>query len=209
MTTTAFQWVFDRAETISIDRRAVVAQTTTRDQTIRSVSRGGQVWRFEVKLPDGIPWTEARPYIESIDYADRYTDGNVQINNSGYNSWLTNYQGNSINSTGFYANVQQGGTSISLNVSPTTTSGYKFRRGDIIQVGTDRRVYSVVQDTAYNSNTVYLNRPILDTTNTNVNIIVGPSVTWRVVCAELPAWTIFARDQVAWSGAFKFVEYML
>ena len=65
--TTAFQWVFDNAESISIDRKAVVAQTTSRDQTIRSVSRGGQVWRFEVKLPDGIRWSDARSYIEAID----------------------------------------------------------------------------------------------------------------------------------------------
>ena len=207
--TTAFQWVFDNAESISIDRKAVVAQTTSRDQTIRSVSRGGQVWRFEVKLPDGIRWSDARSYIEAIDYADRYTTANVQINNAGYNSWLTPYQGNSINSTGFFANVQQGATTISLNASPTTTSGLKFRTGDIVQLGTGNRVYSVVANVAYNSNTVTLNRPILDTTNTNVNILVGPTVTWRVVCAELPSWTIFARDQVSWSGSFKFVEYML
>jgi hypothetical protein len=207
--TTAFQWVFDNAESISIDRKAVVAQTTSRDQTIRSVSRGGQVWRFEVKLPDGIRWSDARSYIEAIDYADRYTIGNVQINNPGYNSWLTPYQGDSVNSTGFFANVQQGSTTISLNASPTTTSGLKFQTGDIVQLGTGNRVYSVVANVAYNSNTVTLNRPILDTTNTNVNILVGPTVTWRVVCAELPSWTIFARDQVSWSGSFKFVEYML
>jgi hypothetical protein len=207
--TTAFQWVFDNAESISIDRKAVVAQTTSRDQTIRTVSRGGQVWRFDVKLPDGIRWSDARPYIEYIDYADRYTVGTVQINNPGYNSWLTPYQGNSANSTGFFANYTQGATSLTLVTSPTTTSGFKFRTGDIVQLGTGGRVYSVVADVAFNSNTVLLNRPILDATANNVNLVVGPAVTWSVVCAELPSWTIFARDQVSWSGSFKFVEYML
>ena len=69
MTTTAFQYVFDNAESISIDRRAVTAQTMTRDNTVRTVSRGGQVWRFDVKLPDGPTWSGARPYITAIDYA--------------------------------------------------------------------------------------------------------------------------------------------
>jgi hypothetical protein len=207
--TTAFQYIFDNAETISIDRKAVVAQTVTRDQTVRTISRGGKVWRFDVKLPDGIAWSSARPYIESIDYADRYTVGTVQINNAGYNAWLTNYQGTSANSTGFYANYTLGATTLTLVTSPTTTSGYKFRRGDVVQLGTNNRVYTVAADVAYNSNSVTVNRPILDATATNVNLIVGPNVTWSVVCTELPTWTIFSRDQVSWSGSFKFVEYML
>ena len=73
MTTTAFQYVFDNAESISFDRRAVTAQTISRDQTVRTVSRGGQIWKFNVALPNGIRWSEARPYIEAIDAADRRT----------------------------------------------------------------------------------------------------------------------------------------
>lgn len=30
--------------------------------------------------------------------------------------------------------------------------------------------------------------------------------TWTVLCINKPKWTIFARDQVSWSGAFEFVE---
>jgi hypothetical protein len=61
MTTTAFQYVFDNAESISINRRSTTAQTISRNNTVRTVSRGGNVWRFEVKLPDGIRWSDARP----------------------------------------------------------------------------------------------------------------------------------------------------
>ena len=208
MTTTAFQYVFNNAESINFNRRAVTASTTSRDGTVRTVSRGGQIWRFEVKLPDGISWSDARPYIEAIDYADRTTDGYVQINNAGYNSWLTAYQGNSVNSTGFVANWTQGATSITLTTSPTTASGYKFRTGDIIQLGSTGHVYSVVSDVAYNSNTVNLNRPIIDATGSG-SLYVGPNATWRVVCTELPQWTIFSRNQVSWSGAFVFYEYLL
>lgn len=202
--TTAFQYVFDNAESISYNRRAVTAQTTTRDGTVRTVSRGGQIWRFDVRLPDGIPWSQARPYIEAIDYADRYTVGTVQIDNAGYNTWLTGYQGDSANYTGFQATWTQGATSITLTASASTPSGYKFRAGDIIQLGTGR-VYSVRSDVVYNSNTVNLNRPILDATGSG-SLKVAEDVTWSIICTELPQWTIFARDQVSWSGSFVFYE---
>jgi len=208
MTTTAFQVVFDRAESIGIDRRSVTAHTIARDNTIRTVSRGGQVWRFDVKLPDGIAWSELRPYIEAIDYADRYTEGVVQLSNTGYTSWLNKYQGNSVNSTGFVANATQGSANLTLTTSPTTTSGYKFRAGDFIQLGTTGRVYSVVSDVAFNSNAVTLHRAVLDASGSK-NLICGPNVSWTVICSQLPKWNIFARDQVSWDGSFIFYEAMV
>lgn len=208
--TTAFQYVFSNAESISIDRRAVTAQTTSRDNTVRTVSRGGQIWRFDVRLPDGIRWTDQRPYIEAIDYADRYTVGTVQINSAGYNDWLLAYQGNSPNpydAGSFAASWTQGATQIGLTSSPVTpTGGFKFRAGDVIQLGTGR-VYSVRADVPYNSNTVLLNRPILDA-NGSGSLKVGYNCTFNVICTELPKWTIFARDQVSWSGSFVFYEDM-
>ena len=202
--TTAFQYVFDNAESISINRRAVVAQTQSRDGTVRTISRGGQIWRFDVRLPDGIQWTDARPYIELIDYADRYTTGTVSLNAAGYTSYMINYLGNSVNKTGFAASWTQGGTSITLTSSPTTTSGYKFRVGDVIQLGTGS-VYSVRADVAFNSNTVNLNRAILDATGSG-SLKVAEDVVWSVICTEMPTWNIFSRNQVSWSGSFIFYE---
>jgi len=202
--TTAFQYIFDNAETISIDRKAVVAQTITRDQTLRSVSRGGKVWRFDVKLPDGIPWSTARPYIEAIDYADRYTVGTVQINNAGYNSWLTPYQGVATTTAGWTGSWTQGSNTVTVTPSGYS-SGILLRAGDIIQLGTGH-VYSVATNAT--TSTVTVNRPILDATGTGT-IYVGPAVTWSVICTELPSWTIMSRDQVSWSGSFKFLEYLL
>jgi len=209
MTTTAFQYVFDNAESISFDRRAVTAQTISRDNTVRTGSRGGQIWKFTVSLPNGIRWSDSRAYIEAIDAADRYTPGTVQINNSGYTSWLNKYQGDSVNYTGFAATWTQGAQSITLTTSPTTASGYKFKSGDIIQLGLTGHVYSVVADVAYNSNTVFLNRPIMDASAVTTAIVVGPDVTWTLICVTMPTWNIFARDQVAWSGAFTFYEYLI
>ena len=207
--TTAFQYVFDNAESISINRRAVTAQTQSRGGLVRTVSRGGQIWRFDVQLPAGPRWSDVRPYIESIDAADRYTPGTVSLSAAGYQDWLPTYQGNSANYTGFSAAWTQGASSCTLTVSPSTASGYKFRRGDIIQLGSAGRVYSVTQDVAYNASTVYVNRPILDATSAGTAILVADDVTWTVVCVEMPQWTIFARNQVSWSGPFRFAEYML
>lgn len=207
MTTTAFQYVFDNAESISINKRGVVSQTTSRDQTVRTISRGGNIWRFEVTLPDGIPWTTARQYIEAIDTADRFTVGTVQLDNPGYSGWLSKYQGDSVNYTGFEGSWTQGSATLTLTTSPTTSSGYKFRKGDFIQLGASGKVYSVVSDVAYNSNTVTLNRAVIDDDGSG-SLIVGPNVTWSVICTELPTWTIFARDQVRWSGSFLFFEDM-
>lgn len=204
MPTTAFQYVFDKAESINFNRKAVVASTTTRSGITRSASRGGQIWRFEVKLPDGIRWSDARGYIEKIDAADRYTEGTVQINNSGYNSWLTKYQGNCANTSAVAANWITGATTVTLS-SGQATSGYNFKAGDLLQLKSTGRVYSVTADVAYNSNTVPVNRPIIDDTSFGT-LLIGPAVTWTVLCQDLPQWTIFSRDQVAWSGAFVFTE---
>jgi hypothetical protein len=203
--TTAFQYVFDNAESLSFDRRAITAQTVSRDNTVRTISRGGQVWRFEVTLPDGPRWQDLRAAIETIEYADRYTVGQVQLNNPGYVSWLSGYRGNSANITGFAATWTQGASSITLTTSPTTTSGFKFRAGDFIQLGATGRVYTVRSDVAFNSNTVNLNRPIIDATGSGA-LRVAENCVFSVICTELPRWTIFARDQVSWAGPFVFYE---
>ena len=206
MTTTAFQYVFSNAESINYNRKAVVASTTTRSGIVRTASRGGQIWRFEVKLPDGISWTNARPYIEAIDAADRYTDGNVQINNAGYNTYLTKYLGTCANTSAVTASWVQGAMSITLTGGQATgPTGFNFKAGDIIQLKSTGKVYSVTADVAYNVNTVPVNRPILDATSSGT-LVIGPNVTWNVICQDLPQWTIFSRDQVSWSGPFIFSE---
>ena len=85
----AFQWVFDNAAQISINKRAVVGQSITRNQTVRAVSRGNGLYKFTITLPD-LPWSTAATYINAIDAADRFTKETVTINHSGYNSWIHN-----------------------------------------------------------------------------------------------------------------------
>ena len=61
--TTAFQYVFDNAESIGINIQPVTASTVSRDATVRTTARGGAVWRFDVRLPDGIPWRDRKSVV--------------------------------------------------------------------------------------------------------------------------------------------------
>jgi hypothetical protein len=206
--TTAFQYVFDNAETLNYNRRAVTAQTVARDGTVRTVSRGGQIWRFDVRLPDGPKWQDVRAAVEAIEYADRYTVGTVQLKNPGYVSWLNGYRGDATGLLGFAATWVQGANTITLTSAPFVPgNGFKFRSGDFLQLGTGR-VYTVVNDVPANSDTVTLHRPVLDASATG-NLRVAENCEFKLICTELPQWTIFARDQVSWLGNFVFYEYML
>lgn len=204
----SFQWIIDNAETVSMERKKVTAATQTRSGVIRTVSRGGQVWRFEVKLPDGPRWTDFRQYISQAEALDRTSTGNIQFNATGHD-WLIKYQGDSANYTGFVATITNNSNTITLTTSPTTSSGYKFRAGDFIQLGSSGKVYTVTADVAFNSNTVTLHRPVLEASASGVALRVGPNCVWTVVCSQFPSWTLFARDQVSWSGPFVFYESLV
>jgi hypothetical protein len=201
----SFQWIIDNAETISIDTRPIVGQSISRNNTVRSVSRGGGVWRFTVKLPDSLSWTAYRGLISKAQVLDRTSTSTISLNASGH-SWLYNYQGNSVNSTGFVASITNNSTTITLTTSPTTSSGFKFKAGDFIQLGSTGKVYQVAADVAFNSNSVTLNRAVEETSATGVALRVGANCVWTVICTDFPQWTLVERDRLAWSGPFIFYE---
>ena len=201
----SFQWIIDNAETISIDTQPIVGQSISRNNTVRATSRGGGIWRFTVKLPDGLSWTDYRGNISKAEALGRTTTATISINASGH-SWLYKYQGNSANSTGFVASITGGSTTITLTTSPTTSSGFKFKAGDFIQLGSSGKVYRVAADVAFNSNTVTLNRAVEETSATGVALRVGANCVWTVICTDFPQWTLVERDRLAWSGPFVFYE---
>lgn len=123
----SFQWIIDNAETLSINRKQVVASTTARDGTVRAVSRGTAKKIFTVKLPDGPRWSDIRTNIMLAESLDKVTSASITISYYDF-PW-------------YYGNVNP-----------------------------------------------------------------GASETYNVICISFPEWTIFARDQVSWDGAFVFVE---
>jgi len=205
----SFQWIIDNAESISIESKKIVASTTARDGTSRNVSRGDQVWRMEVKLPDGMRWTDIRSNITKAEALDRVTATSIQFNTSGQD-WLIKYQGSYTNLTAYgggiaIGSITRGSSTITLTTSGTLASGYKFKAGDYIQLGTGN-VYRVIADVAYNSNTITVHRPVLEASATGVYIKAAQYCAWNIICTQYPSWTLFARDQVSWNGTFVFVE---
>jgi len=75
----SFQWIIDNAETLSIDRKRTVSITQARDGTVRTVSRGVPPKKFEVKLPDGVAWSEFKANIELAESLDRITSATISI----------------------------------------------------------------------------------------------------------------------------------
>jgi len=202
----SFQWIIDNAESISIDRQQVTGQTVTRNNTVRTSSRGGSIWKFTVSLPAGLKWTDIRSNISLAEQLGRVTAASISISATGHN-YLVKYLGNSANTTGFTTTLS-GSTAtntFTLTASPSTPSGYKFRAGDIIQFGSGGRVYTVAADVAYNSNSVTVNR-LIDDANGSYTLRVGPNVSWNVICVQFPSWTIVDYDRVQWSGPFVFYE---
>jgi len=201
--TTAFQTVFDNAETLSINKRKKVSQTQSRDGTIKTTSLGGQAWQFEVKLPDGPKWTTYRPLIEAMEALDRVTVGQVQINKTGQ-EWLSGYQGDLTDTSAVTVSFVSGNT-LTITGGASLGSGYRFRAGDFIQLGTTGSVYTVSEDVEFHSDTITVHRPVRETVG-SYTLLVGANVVWSVICVNFPKWTIFARDQISWDGAFIFAE---
>jgi hypothetical protein len=202
----SFQFVIDNASAISIDRLRTVASTTARDGTVRSVNRGGQTWRFSVELPQGPRWSDYRGDISRIEALDRVTVSNISLNNVGQ-EWLWRYQGNCANIATITATVPSSGNTITLT-GGQAASGFNFKAGDFIQLGSSGRVYTVAADVAFGSNTVTLHRPLMDPAGT-VTLRVAQNCVFSVICTDFPQWNIFARDQVSWSGPFRFVENLV
>lgn len=202
-----FQWIVDNAQDIIIERSGTVGQTIARDQTVRAVNRGNKVWKFTVTPSPGKRWadTGVRAYMELIQTANRYTPSSINFAATGQ-AYLFGYQGNNTgNGTNWNASVTQGASSFTFS-GTSPGSGYKFKTGDIIQLANTGPVYVVTADVAYNSSTVPVHRPILQTTGTYNNMNVGQACSFSVICTNLPTYKITPLGIIEWSGPFEFVE---
>jgi len=206
-TNEAFQWIIDSATALSIDGRGVVAATSTRENVIRTVSRGGRVWKFTVSPSPGATYVEARPYLARLDQMDRITIADIDFDHPGFEN-IIGYLGSG---TGGFTVVVPAGTSVTTCTVTAggLTSGYVARAGDWLQIGSTGSVYQVVTDPAAgNGATVTLNRPIDEAAGSYTGYF-GANVTWSVLCVERPTWTLVpagANMLVNWSGDFVFYE---
>jgi hypothetical protein len=188
-----------RSTEVLIKTKQQIASTTTRDGTTRITSGGSQPWRFEVLMPDGPEFDSYRSLIS--EWENYYNTGSSQtLQLSGNIDYLTAYQGDmSGTMTGSWT---QGATTIT--VSGGTGSGYRFKAGDLIQLGSGS-VYRVTADVVSGSTSVNIHRPVRDSSGSGT-VIRGSSVTWQVVCSNFPNYRIFGYNQLAWDGPVILVE---
>lgn len=211
----AYQWIFDHAETLSINKRGITAQSITRDQRIRSVSRGGEIWRFTISMPTGLTYNANRGYIEALDQADRTA---VEFINLSKYSYIGGYRGDAGSTTGLTlkyttamaaTNTKQFEAGTLPNIG---TTDKVFRAGDLIQKTGSNYVYSVTADVARGSGSTVLvpvNRSILDTPSASTAIAkIGTAVEWRVICTQRPDWRLVSKDIIEWTGDFVFQEVL-
>jgi hypothetical protein len=211
----AYQWVFDNAETLSINKRGITAQTISRDQRIRSVSRGGEIWRFTITMPTGFPYNNNRGYIEALDQADRTAVEFVNLSKPGY-SYIVGYRGDATSTTGLTLKYTSAMAAVNTKQFEAGTlpsigsSAYVFRKGDLIQKTGSNYVYSVTADVVRGSGStvvVPVNRSILDTPSDTAAVAkIGSDVQWRVICTQRPEWRLVVKDRIEWTGEFIFQE---
>lgn len=209
---TAFQWIIDNAVDVQINKRGVVATTTSRDQTIRSVSRGGKVWRFTVTPNPGTRWQDpgVRKYLEELDKADRIETQLINFNSTGL-EYIFGYQGGLNSYTGLSANATQGNTSVTLTGTLTTNPSNPFvaKAGDLFQLTSSGRIYTITSDVPAGINILPLNREVAETTSTYSSAKFGKSCSWKVLCISMPYYKITPTGIIEWSGNFEFVESLL
>jgi hypothetical protein len=202
----AMQWIIDNATQLSIDGRGTVAQTATRENVVRSVSRGGRVWRFTVTPSPGETYTASRAYLARLDQMDRLTSATINLSNPGF-AGIAGYQGSG--SGGFTVDVPSSSTTTVTITAGSLPSGYVCRAGDWLQIGSSGSVYQVVDDpNTGNGVTVTLNRPVDEATGVYTGYF-GANVTWTLLCVQRPTWFLVPAGQnqlVNWSGDFVFYE---
>ena len=220
----ATQWIFDNAETMSINKGPIISQTITRDQSVRTVSRGGAVWRFNVKFPDGFKYSDIRYYINEMDLNIQTNTSVIQLSNPGY-SYIVAYRGGLSSGqrsalTMKYTSAMAASDTTKFEVSGLpalgggiTTSTFIFGIGDIIQKAGSKYVYTVNSDVLRGSGSTVLvpvHRTILDTpSDTATAINIGSACSWTVICTQKPNWKIVPYDMVQWDGEFQFYESLL
>lgn len=196
----SFQWIFDNAASLTIDRRPTVARSITRNNRVSAVVRSGYTYRFTVKMPDGYRYSDARSHIEAYEDLGLHTVDTISISQN----YITGYRGVISNIANWTATGATGRTLEGITPSLAPNTGDKIlAAGDLVQLGTGN-TYTVVDDVVWPSTNATLNRAIQETGAQSLTI--GPSVTWDVICVTMPAWNLFDYNLVNWPGEFVFYE---
>lgn len=220
MALTSLQTIVDRAESIGIDHRGVVATTVTRNQRVLTAERNTyKPWSFTITPSNGYVWDASnRELVAALEQKDRWDEHEISLGNNANLSWLTSYGGEL--TTGQQADMtiaSVGNKSFVLNLGSTVqalgSTTVLFRAGDIIQPANSRYPYKVATTVTRGSGTtrtVHVHRGVIqDQTFSGQTLKIGSACTWRVVVTGLPRYVIVPGRLIEWQGEFEAVEKIL
>lgn len=216
----SFQNIIDTASGLVINKNSLVSQTIARDQTVRSVDRGGAVYRFTVEPNPGMRWSEWRAIVAEIEAKGRLSIETINLSKPAFN-YITGYTGALTNPQLAALSIRYTSAQAAVNTKVFELSGLPsvsadtviFAAGDLIQPQGTNFPYTVTQTVVRGTGatvTVLVHRTIRMTpSDTYYSVLTGQQVSWRVVCTQLPQWKIIPYDRIEWSGNFEFYESIL
>jgi len=219
----SIQTIIDRAESISIDHRSVVATTITRSQKILTAARSTvRPWQFKITPTNAYRWDENhnRGVVAAIENIDRHTSTVITLSNNAGMTWLVEYQGDLTSEQRSDMTINSmSGTTLIVNLGSTVQSLSSitklFRAGDIIQPANSAYPYKIMFDVTRGSGvtrTLTLHRgtiPEVGVTLAGQTLNIGVDVDWRVKIVALPSYTITPGRFIQWSGDFELVEEVI
>jgi hypothetical protein len=214
----ALQTIINKAESIEFDRRRVIGIQTSRNEiTYRNETVTKNPWRMNVNFSALLPYAENRDLIEAIDYLDRRSSEVITFSSNAGLSWLCAYQG-SMSAGQLSSLVVSNFVNDQLTIGglPTvdnnfTSNRVMFKAGDFISVNGFPFPFTVVETVLRGTGstiTVKTHRPnILTSEFVNGNAIkVGNSVEFKMICVNLPTYTIVAGRHIQFNSNFQLIE---
>ena len=209
----SLQTIINIAESITINRRRVVGLQYTRNEIARiSETPTRNPWRMTVTVSALIPYAQGRQLIEELDRLDRSIAQTVTFSNNPKLSFMFKYQGDFPTNIATMTVQSASGKQVVLtNLFIVDPTDVVFYAGDIIQFAGYPYPFTVtqtVQRGTGNTVTLTLHRPIfLDTGDlVGSNIVAGNSVSFRMICANMPTYTIVPGPYIQFNGDFELYE---
>jgi hypothetical protein len=217
----SIQSIVDKAQAIEFDRRAIVAQSISRSQRIKTAERNsGQPLQMMVTPPGMLKYSTSRGVIEAIMTTDRVNEVQINLANNTKMRYLTALQGE-LTYTQVSAMTITNFTSTSMTLGglpaiagAVTSSTVIFKPGDYIQPAGSRYPYIITNTVIRGTNTVVTattHRSLITSEATTVTgaILVGNTCTFQMVVLTLPTYKLVSNDRVQFTGDFTLVEKII
>jgi len=213
----SLQTIVDNATFATIKRKKIAGQSISRSgRLLTSEVVSAVPYQFTTGMHNGLRYSTSRGLTEDLNTLDVTEEAVIDIGTTNTSlAYITAYQGDIDLAEIADATVTSASaSSLVLNTSLVAGSGFMFRKGDYVQLGSGYRYpYQVTADVAYNSSsvTVPLSRPFIPQQGYTVagkGIVVGPAVTWRVKMINKPTYSVMPGDLLQFDMNFEFIEFI-